>query len=225
MEEQECDRAPYIQMRRALETENVAEFLHAVCSGIPGSNEAVTIARSARMDGRWRALFESNSCRVSGAPSLPLSEIDLTRHERSRGRQVIGRKSQRCAAAARVRFRHPACLTILDPNPPTSGIAIVRYRPSSGSVVVKKSTHEDDGRRESRALVASSLGNCRAQRLDCRGELAAPVRVSRDMTIHLRLGAVEQGLGLRGFGARLVDVTVGLGEQAVETQQPEIAKM
>jgi hypothetical protein len=92
-------------------------------------------------------------------------------------------------------------------------------------VVVKKSTREGDGRHESRALVASSLGNCRAQRLDCRGELAAPVRVSRDMTIHLRLGAVEQGLGLRGFGARLVDVTVGLGEQAVETQQPEIAKM
>src|SRR5450755_570070 len=82
MEEQERDRAPCIQMRRALETENVAEFLHAVFSGIPGSNEAVTIARSARMDGRWRAFFESYSCRVSGAPSLPLSEIDLTRHER-----------------------------------------------------------------------------------------------------------------------------------------------
>jgi hypothetical protein len=51
MEEQERHRAPYIQMRRALETENVAEFLHAVCSGILGSNEAVTIARPARMAG------------------------------------------------------------------------------------------------------------------------------------------------------------------------------
>jgi hypothetical protein len=72
-------------MRRALETENVAEFLHAVFSGIPCTNEAVTIARPARMDRRWRAFFESYSCRVSGASSLPLSEIDLTRHERSPG--------------------------------------------------------------------------------------------------------------------------------------------